>query len=479
MTTKKTTPAAIQDRPLPHDLDAERAVLGGILVDNAQFYEAAKRVRPTDFFRHAHALVYRAVETLLNAPGGAADFITLRAELLKAGQLDEAGGAAYLTALTDGVPRHANVPHYADIVKAKSLLRGAIRLGDSLVAQGYAQEDSVDEVLARADHEIIRLRHGTGNGRMFSLTESRPGFIEDFEYRIAHRGELWGVPTGFASVDELTGGWQRGDMIVIAARPSIGKTTFVLNAALAAAETPRADGTARRVALFSMEMRRRQLEYRLLSSLSNVSLSRLTSGYVGEEAEAWPAIVAALERLNRASLHIDDTAGRTVWDVRAECRRLQASGGLDLVVVDYVQLMSSTLERRGASRNDEITDISRRLKTMADELACPVIVVSQLNRAGEVRVDPRPRLTDLRESGALEQDADLVCFLHRKHHREGGSTEFVIEKQRNGPTGTVYLTMYREVTRFEDGGEPPPPPTPAEEREGERRTRRTLFGRRG
>jgi len=477
MTTKKQSQTPIQDRLLPHDLDAERALLGGIIVDNTQFFEAAKRVRASDFFRHAHALIYRAIEQLLSKPGGAADFITLSARLKENGDLDLVG-QPYLAGLTDGVPRHTNVPHYAELVKTRSLFRGVISLADGLLAKAYQDDEPIDDLLAHADHEIIRLRHGTGNGRMHSLAETRVAFIEDFEFRMAHRGELSGVPTGFASIDELTGGWQRGDMIVVAARPSIGKTTFALQSALAAAESVGPDGHPRHVAIFSLEMRRRQLEYRLLSQLSDVSLSRLTSGYVTEEADTWPSILQALERLNMAHVAIDDTAGRTVWDVRAECRRLQATHGLDLVVVDYVQLMASTLERRGASRNDELTDISRRLKTMADELDCPVIVVSQLNRAGEVRADPRPRLTDLRESGALEQDADLVCFLHRKHHRENGSTEFVIEKQRNGPTGTVYLTIHREVTRFEDGGEPPPPPTEAEQREAEGKRRRGLFGRR-
>lgn len=250
---------------------------------------------------------------------------------------------------------------------------------------------------------------------------------------------------------------------------------MALNSAFAAAESQRHDGTKRRVAIFSMEMRRLQLEYRWLSALTNIDLSRVAGGYIREDE--WPRVAEAMQRMVDADIHIDDTASRTVWDIRAECRRLKSEGGLDLVVIDYIQLMPGTLDRKGATRNEEVTHISRTLKVLADDLGVPFLVLSQLNRASETRSDPRPKLSDLRESGALEQDADIVMFLHRKNHRVSGTTQAIFEKQRNGPTGTVNLTLTRETCLFTDGGEDPPPPTP-EEQAQEQKARAGRFVKR-
>lgn len=444
------------ERTLPQNLDAERSVLGAIIIENQSYFQVAADLAPDHFFRDAHRRIYQAIGNVLSKKDAGLDFVTLLEELRRAGDLDAVGGPAYVAALTDGVPRSTNVPHYGAIVREKAILRRLIATSERIVLDAYDQSRPAADILANADREIIRLRHGAGSARMRNLANDAPGIFEDLCARAERRGQLTGVPTGFASIDELTSGWQKGDMIVIAARPSIGKTIFAMNTALQAARTTRDDGTARRVAVFSLEMRRVQLHYRLLASITGVDLSRLLAGIL-TEAE-WGLVSEAMTELARLQIFIDDTAARTRWEIRGECRRLMADGGLDLVVVDYFQLMGAGEDsRHQGNRNNELAEISRGLKVMADEIGCPVIVVSQMNRAGEARSDPRPKLSDLRETGALEQDADLVCFLHRKHHKEDGCTNFIVEKARNGPTGTVNLTVQRDCVRFIDGGEEPAP----------------------
>lgn len=454
--TRADVPDDLVDRPLPHALEAERAVLGAILVQNSMFPRVAGGLRAEDFYRDAHRRIWAALGRLLDRQDGSADMVTLAAELGRTGELDAVGGRAYVSALSDGVPRSINAAHYAEIVRNKAQLRRVIASANTLLVSAYDEAETTDTILERADREIVRLRHGAGSTRMRSVAAASAELLEDLNWRAEHKGELIGVDTGFQSINELTNGWQPGDMIVVAARPSVGKTTFLLNTAEVAARS------GKLVAIFSLEMRRKQLEYRLLSSVSGVDLSKITSGYMSD-AE-WQLVSDAYAEITRLPVYIDDTAGRTVWELRAECRRLQAEGGIGLVVVDYIQLMPADTPSRVPNRNVEITEISRKIKIMADELSCPVLVASQLNRAADSRSDPKPRLSDLRESGALEQDADIVCFLHRKHHRENGTTQFILEKQRNGPTGTVNLTVCREIVRFTDGGEDPPPDTPEERR---------------
>lgn len=449
---KKPNDQALLDRPLPHNLEAERSVLGGILISNALYVKVAGRLRAEHFYRDAHVRVFRALERLLERADGAADFLTLKDELGRAGELDAVGGPAYIASLTDGVPRATNITHYAAIVKQKAQLRQVIRTADGMLHDAYEDTEDPAAILEKADQAIVRLRHGAGSSRMRSLRDSSQELYDDLAWRAEHRGELIGIDTGFASINDLTNGWQKGDLIVVAARPSVGKTTFLLNTALHAARL------GKRVVIFSLEMRRKQLEYRLLASISGVDLSRITSGYMS--SSDWALVTQAMGELRDLPIFIDDTASRTVGDMRAECRRIQAEGGLDLGVMDYVQLMAA--DRPNVNRTTEVTEISRRTKVLADELGIPMLIASQLNRSPEARSDPRPRLSDLRESGALEQDADIVCFLHRKHHKENGPTEFIIEKQRNGPTGTVILTVARELVRFTDGGDPLPEDTPEE-----------------
>lgn len=470
MMRRKAGPATdIDARALPHNLEAEQAVLGSILLHNDAYLVAAQQLGARDFFRDAHRILFESMARILDNPAGAVDLVTLKDDLLRQGQLDAVGGPAYIAALVDGLPRSTNVAHYATIVRDKALLRRLIQVGNRIVTDAYCAEEPATALVLAADRAIVGLQNGAHSDRMRSTAETSQALYETLEYRHAHKGELSGVDTGFASINALTGGWQVGDMVVIASRPSIGKTTFVINSAMAAA------ALGKRVAIFSLEMRRQQLEFRVLASLSGVPLSVLLGGWVNRP-EDWQALTLAIERLHEAPIYIDDTASRTVSQIRAEARRLQADKGLDLIVIDYVQLMASETERHAGNRNAEITEISRRLKLLADELHTPVLVVSQLNRAGEIRSDPRPKLSDLRESGALEQDADVVCFLHRRHHRESGTTNFILEKQRNGPTGTVNLTIQRELTRFIDGGEDEAP-SEAERKADERDSRARSIAR--
>ena len=303
------------------------------------------------------------------------------------------------------------------------------------------------------------LQAGHLDGRVQALRDTAGALLEDLEWRVAHRGELLGLDTGYPSINDLTAGWQGSDLTVIGARPSIGKTTFLLNTAVAVARRLLADKREGVVLVCSFEMSRKQLEYRLLSSLSGVPLTRIVSGHV--MAQEWPALSAAVALMTELPIEIDDRSGQTRWQVRSTCRRVKAERGLAMVGIDYVQLMPGSLERKGASRNEEITDISLGIKQLAKELNVPILLLSQLSRPGnKFGHDVRPKLTDLRESGALEQDADNVGFLHRKDHRAGGATRFILEKQRNGPTGTVNLKLDRDTVTFTDGGEELAEPEP-------------------
>jgi len=443
------TPA---ERTLPCNLDAERSVLGAILIENSVAHQVAGTLPAAAFYRAAHRLIYTALLTMLDH-NEVADLVTLTEKLESAGYLEEAGGPAYVASLVDGVPRGVNIAAYAEIVREKALLRSLIFTANKVLGSAYEADKPPADILRWSEQQFFDLLHGHVDGRMVQLKAGISPLSDDLAWRVQHRGELTGVTTGFPSIDTHTAGWQKGDLIVVAARPSIGKTTFVMNSVVAACRA------GKRVAVFSLEMRRRQLEWRILSSLADVPMVRIRAGELG--GNDYQKIAAAQEIMFDLPLWIDDTAGRTAWDVRSACRRLQAEGGLDEVVIDYVQLMPGSLDRRGATRNEQITDISMRLKHLADELSVPILLLSQLSRASDKRPDPRPKLSDLRESGALEQDADIVAFLHRKNHREGGLTYFILEKERNGPTGTLKLSLDRDIVLFTDAPtleEPKPEP---------------------
>lgn len=467
MTPRRAKPAddePNQYRTLPHNLEAEKAVLGGIIINNAQYVQSVTLLRAGHFFRRAHASIFLAIGRLLDEQKRDVDLLTLKDELTRVGELDECGGPAYISSLTDGVPRSSNVGHYARIVLEKAQLRAVIKLGNVMLTDAYDAEQPSTTIINAADKAIVDLQRGVNEGRLVDLRQSHAGLYEDLEWREQHRGQLIGVDTGFASINELTLGWQPGELIVLAARPSVGKTAFMLHTALSVALQSKMT-----VGVFSLEMLRRQLEYRMLASRSGIPLSRLQGGYLGEVD--YEKLSAAMADLSQAPIFIDDRGGQTVLDIRAECRRLRAEHGLGLVIIDYVQLIPGTIDRRGATRTEEVTDISRRLKLLTNEVQAPILLLSQLSRAGE-KEGRRPRLSDLRESGSLEQDADKVVFLHRRHHLESGVTNVIFEKDRNGPGGVLNVTFDRDRQQFTDGGEEPKPeakPEPAEKKPRRRR----------
>lgn len=446
------------DRIIPHDLQAERAVLGAVLINASQFERVGEIVKPGDFHRLAHRFVFQAMLDV-DRRREAIDYLTVRAELERVGALEEVG-TVYLSGMTEGVPRSTNAVHYAAIVRDHAIRRRAIKLSKDLADAAYDAELPVPDLVRAADLGVVGLQTGTGIGDLSDLGASESTLFQELEYRVTHRGELSGVPTGFPSIDALTHGWQRGNMVVVAARPSIGKSAFVLNTLIAAAQAGNVG------VLFSLEMSRRELEFRILSCLSGVALSRILGGYLSDDDFA--QIAPVLGQMGQLPILLNDRSNLGTWEIRSACRRLKAERGrLDLVVIDYIQLMTGSGEKRNATRTEVVTEVSRQLKVLAGELDVPILVLSQLNRSAEGRADKRPILSDLRESGALEQDADLVCFLHRAHHRQSGPTDFILEKARNAETGTVILSIDRAVQKFTDAGmaaeqtELPPAPEPA------------------
>lgn len=448
-------------RTLPHNLEAEKALLGAVLINNDLIDKLGGALKPEHFFRRAHQVLYR-VMLQLATQRQAIDFVTLKDHLSRIGEMDECGGPAYIGSLTDGVPRSTNVSYYAGIVIADATRRALIQVSNRALVEAYDRTKDPKDLIAAVDREVLLLQGGGERSRFFDGRERANRFYETLEYRANHKGQLTGIGTGFDSIDHITQGWQKGDLIIIAARPSVGKTAFVLNTAEAAA------AAGKGVLLFSLEMRFEQLETRRIAHLSQVDASSILDGHLGESQ--YQRIAEALSLMADRPFYVDDRGGQTWEDIRATCRRVRIDRPLDLVIVDYVQLMPGSGERHRGNRTQEIDEIALNLKSLADEVSCPLILLSQLNRGGAARADNRPLLSDLRDSGALEQHADLVCFLHRKNHKEDGRTEFIIEKARNGPTGTANLSITRATQTFVDGGvepeqasfpEAPPPPEPA------------------
>ena len=439
------TAVAAAERTLPHNLEAERSVLGAILVHNDAFNLAAQVIDSGDFYRDAHRRIFDKM-VALNERHEAIDFVTLKEELARAGELDEVGGPAYVASLADGVPRATNVEYYARIVKEKSTLRNLIYAANKILTNAYEGDQESDLILDEAEAAIFavaddRLKAGFVPMRDL-VKESFPKIEQLFEQKRL----ITGVPTGFVDLDEMTRGLQGGDLIIVAARPSMGKTSLVLNIAQYVAMQP--DHT---VGFFSLEMSKESLFLRLLTSEAQIDSHRLMSGAIG--GKDYGRISHALETLSAMKLHIDDTANIGVLEMRAKARRLQSEHGLSLLVVDYIQLMSG--RGRFENRTLELASISRSLKGLAKELSVPIVVLSQLSRAPEARSDHRPQLSDLRESGALEQDADVVVLIYRddvynriRTIRMPGTAELILAKQRNGPTGVVRLAFLREQTRF-------------------------------
>jgi replicative DNA helicase len=437
------------DRPLPHNLEAEKCVLGAILIHNPAFNQAAEVIDAQDFFRDAHRRIFDKMVALSerNEP---VDLVTLKDELGRSGDLDDVGGPAYIASLTDGVPRSANVEYYARIVKEKSTLRRLIQSATEVLGRAYDAEEDADELLDQAERSIFQIaehRLRSGFVRIGEMVDQGYQLIEKLQQ---HKGLVTGVPSGFVDLDEMTSGFQRSDLVIVAARPSMGKTSLVLNMALHSGIE-----AGKTVGIFSLEMAREQLFLRMLTSEARVDAHRFRGGFLGEQDYA--RLVEAFARLHDAKVYIDDTPAVGILEMRAKCRRLKLERGLDLVIIDYLQLMQG--RGRFENRQQELASISRSLKILAKELDVPILALSQLSRAPESRGDHRPQLSDLRESGALEQDADVVIFIFREdmyatdgdvRPENAGTAEIIVGKQRNGPTGTVRLAFLKQYTRFEN-----------------------------
>jgi replicative DNA helicase len=439
--------ATAPERTLPHNLDAEKAVLGAILIHNDAFNGAAELIDARDFFRDAHRRIFDKM-VALSERGDAIDFVTLKDELQRAGELDEVGGPAYISSLADGVPRSANVEHYARIVKEKATLRSLIHSANRILSDAYQAEDDADLILDGAEKAIFEIAEGRISAGFTPLRDLVQSSFATIEKLQEQRNAITGVPSGFQDLDELTAGFQPSDMIILAARPAMGKTSFVLNVAQNAAKK------GRTVGIFSLERSKEQLFLRLLTSEAMIDAHKFRTGYLTEKD--YGKLSHGLGALAELPIYIDDTPGIGLLEMRAKCRRLAAAHTLDMVIIDYIQLMQG--RGRFESRQQELTAISRSVKILAKELSVPIIALSQLSRAPESRTDHRPQLSDLRESGALEQDADLVMFIYRAEvydkeetkPEELGTAEIIIGKHRNGPIGSVRLTFLNQFTKFEN-----------------------------
>jgi len=441
---------ATPERTLPHNLEAEKSVLGAILIHNDAFNAAAEVIDAGDFFRDAHKRIFDRM-VAMNERGSAIDFVTLKEELSRGGELEEVGGPAYIASLADGVPRSANVEYYARIVKEKSTLRSLIHSANKILTEAYEAEEEPDMLLDSAERAIFAIAEDRIRAGFVPLRDLVQNSFSTIEKLQLHKGLVTGVPTGFVDLDEMTSGLQPSDLVLVAARPSMGKTSFVLNIAQHVGTS-----TDMTVGFFSLEMSKEQLFMRMLTSEARIDAHRFRSGYLSEKD--YGRLSHALGTLAEARVYIDDSASIGVLEMRAKARRLKAEHGLHLLIIDYIQLMQG--RGRFESRQAELASISRSLKGLAKELNVPIVALSQLSRAPETRSDHRPQLSDLRESGALEQDADVVLFIYREEqYRDAdgnpnqdaeGTAEIIIGKQRNGPVGVTRLAFIKEHTRFEN-----------------------------
>ena len=432
------------ERGLPSNAEAERSILGAILLDNSVCNQAIELMRRDDFFLDSHRRIFDKMVALTER-GMPIDLITLTDELRRAAEFEQIGGATYIASLIDGVPRTDTIEHYAKIVKKKAMLRKLIAACGQITTTAFEEEDEADVIIDRAEQMIFQIAEDRVRLGFQYIGDVAQRRLEQIEQMAGRPEMITGVPTGFTDFDQMTSGLQKQDLIVIAGRPSMGKTALALNMAQYAAKNGNTIG------IFSLEMSAEQLVSRLLCSEARVDAHRLRTGYLNREE--WAKLADALRRLTETQIYIDDTAGSGVLEMRAKCRRLKAEHGLDLLIVDYLQLMSG--RGRIESRQQEVSQISRDMKGLAKELNIPVIALSQLSRAPETRSEHKPQLSDLRESGAIEQDADVVCFIFREEvynqtDENQGTAELILGKQRNGPTGVVHLAFLKEFTRFEN-----------------------------
>ncbi|KLR74735.1 DNA helicase, partial [Geobacillus sp. T6] len=425
-------------------IEAEQAVLGAVFLDPTALTLASERLIPEDFYRAAHQKIFHAMLRVADK-GEPVDLVTVTAELAALEQLEEVGGVSYLSELADSVPTAANVEYYARIVEEKSLLRRLIRTATSIAQDGYTREDEIDVLLDEAERKIMEVSQRKHSGAFKNIKDVLVQTYDNIEMLHNRNGDITGIPTGFTELDRMTSGFQRSDLIIVAARPSVGKTAFALNIAQNVATK-----TNENVAIFSLEMSAQQLVMRMLCAEGNINAQNLRTGKL--TPEDWGKLTMAMGSLSNAGIYIDDTPSIRVSDIRAKCRRLKQESGLGMVVIDYLQLIQGSGRNR-ENRQQEVSEISRSLKALARELEVPVIALSQLSRSVEQRQDKRPMMSDLRESGSIEQDADIVAFLYRDDYYNKDSEnkniiEIIIAKQRNGPVGTVQLAFIKEYNKF-------------------------------
>jgi len=451
-TTSENRPPARYDREPPFSLEAEVSVLGGVLIDSESMIKLEDIVDDSMFFRESHRVLFRAMRHL-QEKRTAIDVVTVGDHLGSTGELERTGGLEYLADLLNAVPTAANIQYHARIVRDKALLRRLIDASTRTIQDVYEPGDrSVDELVDEAEARVFQVAESHDRGGFVWIKDLLWEAFENIEKLQENKGGLTGVPSGFGRLDQMTTGLQNGDLVIVAARPAMGKTSWVLNVAQNAAIDHQVP-----VALFSLEMSKEQLVYRLLCSEARVDAQRLRTGRLSPSD--YQRIGTAGAKLNTAPIWIDDSPGGTVLEMRAKARRLKAEAGIGLLVIDYLQLMAGS--GRAESRQQEVSQISRGLKALARELGVPVIALSQLSRGPEQRTDHRPQLSDLRDSGSIEQDADLVMFLYRPGYYSSdgldedgnsleGKAELIVSKQRNGPTGTVDLYFHKQYTRFDE-----------------------------
>jgi len=441
--TAMSDPVVVPDKMVPHNVEAEQAVIGALMIDPDAMFKVNTFLRPEDFYVERHRWLYDSIVTLHDR-GESVDYVTLCDELERREQLAELGGAAYITHLINATPTALNVEHYGRIVERTSTLRRLIGAAGQIAALAYEDTENVGEVVDQAEQIIFGVSQQRITRDIRPIRDVIKGYLERVDYLYQHKGETIGVPTGFLNLDKILGGMQKSDLIIVAARPGMGKTSLMLSFALNAARKYN-----QRVAVFSLEMSDEQLVQRLLSAETAIDSQRLRIGNLREEE--WPNFLQASGRLSETMIFIDDTPSISAMQVRTKARRLYAEYGLDLLIIDYLQLMQG--ERHENNRVQEISYLSRTLKGLARELNIPVVVGSQLSRAVESRNDKRPLLSDLRESGSIEQDADVVMFIYRDDYYnpetdQQNIAEIVISKHRNGPTGMVPLYFRKELAQF-------------------------------
>ncbi|MHC6181520.1 replicative DNA helicase [Clostridium sp. JNZ X4-2] len=430
-------------KSIPHNIEAEQSVIGSMLIDKTAIVECIQVLKIEDFYKDTHKVIFESILDLYRKDT-AVDIITLTENLKSKSKLEAAGGITYISELSGSIVSTVNLQSYIKIIKDKSTLRKLIKASTKIIEESYNAQDDVEKTIDMAEKSIFDLSNNMKTSDFESMNAVlERGFLE-IERLFNNKGETTGIASGFRELDAKTSGFQKGDMVLVAARPSMGKTTFALNIAEYAALRE-----GKKVAIFSLEMSKEQLAYKLLCSEAHIDMLKLRTGNL--EDKDWENIARVSGPLAASKIFIDDTAGISIMEMRSKCRRLKIEQGIDIIVVDYLQLMSGG--RSSENRQQEVSEISRSIKALAKEMQCPVIALSQLSRAPEARTDHRPMLSDLRESGSIEQDADIVMFLYRdeyynKETEEKNIAECIISKQRNGPTGTVKLAWMGQFSKF-------------------------------